>query len=58
MKTNESFLNFDKTQEATKKQLDQCNQGVTKRLLEKYKPSLGLKAIDGGKAVNKKQIAA
>tara|TARA_B100001250_G_C19662364_1_gene727689 strand:+ start:134 stop:316 length:183 start_codon:yes stop_codon:yes gene_type:complete len=60
MKKNESLREAFKVKEKkVKKEKSNyiCNNGITKRLLEKYKPSKGLKVLHGGR-IEKKGRAA
>ena len=58
MKTNEHFLKFVEGKELKEKKLIDYSQGIAERLLEKYKPTKGLSAIDGGRKDIEKGLAA
>ena len=55
MTKHQKILCFNKE---SKDSIYNYKTGITKRLLEKYKPSLGFKIIDGGKRISKEKKAA
>ena len=58
MKINEHLLNLLEESEIKGKKPNDYTQGIAERLLEKYKPSKGLSAIDGGRKDIEKGLAA
>ena len=58
MKSNDRFLGIIQGRELKEKKLIDYSQGITERLLEKYKPTKGLSAIDGGRKDIEKGLAA
>ena len=58
MKMNDRFLKFVKEREIKEKKPIDYSQGIAERLLEKYKPTKGLSAIDGGRKDIEKGLAA
>ena len=58
MKMNNTFLKLAGERETKENKPIDYSQSITKRLLEKYKPSKKLSAIDGGrKDIEKGQAA-
>ena len=58
MKTNERILKLVEVKELKGKKLIDYSQGITERLLEKYKPTKGLSVIDSGSKDIAKRLAA
>ena len=58
MKKNEPFPNFLKERVTKEKEPITYSQGITERLLAKYKPEKGLSVINGGKNDIEKGLAA
>ena len=58
MKSDAYSTSLIEDQETKERLLHNCSHGITKRLLEKYKPSKGLMLIDGEKKDERKKMAA
>tara|TARA_B100001250_G_C19637546_1_gene716696 strand:- start:712 stop:888 length:177 start_codon:yes stop_codon:yes gene_type:complete len=58
MKKNESSLYFSEVEENEKDNLKASSQGITRRLLEKYKPKNNFKVINGARKGKEVNIAA
>ncbi len=58
MTKTESTFDFSQNSKKSKEDIYNSKDGVTKRLLEKYKPSKCLKIIDGGNEMPEERRAA
>ena len=58
MKSNDRFLEIIQEREFKEKKPIDYSQGITERLLKKYKPRKGLSAIDGRRKDIQKELAA
>ena len=58
MKSNDHFLEIIQEREFKGKKVIDYSQGITERLLEKYKPTKGLTAINGGRKDIEEGLAA
>ena len=58
MNSKESAKRLRETQETNEEKIYNFSPGITKRLLEKYKPTMELKVLDGGKSEEEAERAA
>ena len=58
MTKNNSLFNLDQARNAKGEIACDCNQGITERLLRKYRPGKALSFIDRNMEDTKKDIAA